>query len=183
MHTAHDDDALETLPVESPPSDEWTAGRVAAAPAPRPQRQSSATFTRLTTLPPALLDELPAWWHTRARDARVHATRRLDLDAPQRDRSGTWRMHGCLRSPWFRRAIGVELQLWPRLGAWTKVSMQPQRRVRVGRRYFRVGHRALDALTERLGSELRDERPHAAVAASRAAVSSSNEVRNPSSAS
>ena len=183
MDTAYDDDALETLPVESLPPDEWTAGRVVVAPSPRRQRLSSATFTRLTTLPPAILDELPAWWRTRARGARVHATRRLDLDAPQRDRSGTWRMYGCLRSPWLRRPIGVELQLWPRLGAWTKVSMQPQRRVRVGRRYFRLGHRALDALTERLGSELGDDRPHAALAASRAAVSSSNEERNPSSAS
>jgi hypothetical protein len=49
----------------------------------------------------------------------------------------------------------VELQLWPRLGAWTKVNMQPQRRVRVGRRYFRLGHRALDGLIERLENELR----------------------------
>jgi hypothetical protein len=49
----------------------------------------------------------------------------------------------------------VELQLWPRLGAWTKVSMQPQRRVHVGRRYFRLGHWALDGLIERLEQELR----------------------------
>jgi hypothetical protein len=79
----------------------------------------------------------------------------LEVDPPQRDRSGTWRMSGRLRSPWLRRPIGVELQLWPRLGAWTKVTMEPRRRVRVGRRYFRSGHGALDALTERLESELR----------------------------
>jgi hypothetical protein len=64
-------------------------------------------------------------------------------------------MSGWLGSPWLRRPIRVELQLWPRLGAWTKVSMQPQRRVRVGRRYFRLGHRTLDRLVERLEQELR----------------------------
>jgi hypothetical protein len=105
-------------------------------------------------LNPALLAGLPEWWDKRARDARVRATGRLDLDAPQRDRSGTWRMYGRLRSHRLRRPIGVELQLWPRLGSWTKLSMQPRHRVHVGRRYFRIGHRTLDALTERLDEEL-----------------------------
>jgi hypothetical protein len=159
------DDVLEPLPVDSPAPDEWpeewpdawVIRRVGMAPpATAPlQRQSSATFTRLTTVNPALLAGLPDWWRARAHDDRVRATRRLELDPPKRDRSGTWRMFGRLRGPGLRRPIGVELQLWPRLGAWTKVTMQPQRRVRVGRRYFRAGHRALDALSERLESELR----------------------------
>jgi len=163
MHTAHDD-VLEPLPVETAAADEWpgewsdeclVAGAGIAPRAPEPPRpQSSATFTRLTTLNPALLAGLPEWWCARMRGARVRATRRLELDPPLCDRSGTWRMYGYLRSPRLRRPIGVELQLWPRLGAWTKVTMQPQRRVRVGRRYFRAGHRALDALTERLETEL-----------------------------
>jgi hypothetical protein len=159
MRTAHDDDVLEPLPVAQPVEgfapDEWVAYPAIAAAAASARRQSPATFTRLTTLHPVLLAGLPEWWRTRARDARVRATRRLELETPQRDRSGTWRMYGSLRSPWPRRPIGVELQLWPRLGAWTKVSMQPQRRVHVGRAYFRMGHRALDALTARLESELR----------------------------
>src|SRR5262249_25336669 len=155
MRTAPDDELLEALPVQRVEPDGWVAHRADVAPAPAPPpRQSSATFTRLTALNPALLAGLPEWWGKRAGETRVRATRRLDLDAPQRDSSGTWRMYGWLRSPWLRRPIGVELQLWPRLGAWTKLSMQPQRRVRIGRRYFRTGHRALDALTERLDAEL-----------------------------
>jgi hypothetical protein len=155
VRTAHDDDVLEALPVDHGASDEPAIhGTGLARSAPPPQRQTSATFTRLTPLHPALLPGLPEWWRSRARDAHVRATRHLVLDAPQRERSGTWRMFGSLRSPWLRRGIDVELQLWPRLGAWTKLSMQPQHRVHISRRYFRIGHRALDALTERLGEEL-----------------------------
>ena len=115
----------------------------------------SATFTRLTELHPALLADLPNWWRRRAEEARVRVTRQLVLEAPKFESNGTWRLHGSLRSPWLRRRIPVELQLWPRLGAWTKVSLEPQRRVRLGRRYFNNGHRALDTLTDRLHTELR----------------------------
>jgi hypothetical protein len=115
----------------------------------------SATFTRLTELHPALLADLPNWWRRRADDARVRVTRQLVLEAPRFESSGTWRLRGSLRSPWLRRGIPVELQLWPRLGSWTKVSLEPQRRVRLGRRYFDNGHRALDTLTTRLHTELR----------------------------
>jgi hypothetical protein len=115
----------------------------------------SATFTRLTELHPALLADLPNWWRRRADDARVRVTRQLVLEAPRFESSGTWRLRGSLRSPWLRRRIPVELQLWPRLGSWTKVSLEPQRRVRLGRRYFDNGHRALDTLTTRLHTELR----------------------------
>lgn len=117
-------------------------------------RWSSATFTRMTALNPALLADLPNWWYGRADNARVNVSRRLLLEAPSFEPSGTWRLRGSLRSPWLRRWIPVELQLWPRLGAWTKVSLEPQRFVRPGRRYFRNGHRTLDALTARLTTEL-----------------------------
>ncbi len=117
-------------------------------------RRFSATFTRMTALNPALLADLPNWWYLRADKAGVSVSRRLLLEAPSFEPSGTWRLRGSLRSPWLRRWIPVELQLWPRLGAWTKVSLEPQRFVRPGRRYFRNGHRTLDALTARLTTEL-----------------------------
>ncbi|MDP9331984.1 MAG: hypothetical protein M3Q30_01545 [Actinomycetota bacterium] len=118
-------------------------------------RRFSATFTRMTALNPALLADLPNWWYGRADKARVSVSPQLLLEAPSFEPSGTWRLRGSLRSPWLRRWIPVELQLWPRLGAWTKVSLEPQRFVRPGRRYFRNGHRTLDALTARLTTELR----------------------------
>ncbi len=117
-------------------------------------RRFSATFTRMADLNPALLADLPNWWCRRADNARVRVSRQLLLEAPRFEPSGTWRLRGSLRSPWLRRWIPVELQLWPRLGAWTKVSLEPQRFVRPGRRYFSNGHRTLDALTARLTSEL-----------------------------
>ena len=67
---------------------------------------------------------------------------------------GLWRMDGSLRSPWRVRSIPVELSLWPRLGAWTKLALEPQRDVHVGRRYFSTGQRVLDAFCGRMIREL-----------------------------
>lgn len=117
-------------------------------------RRSSATFTRMTDLDPDLLVDLPSWWRHRADHARVRVNRQLVLGAPKFETGGTWQLRGSLRSPWLRRWIPVELQMWPRLGAWTKVILEPERDVRAGRRYFNIGHRALDTLTVRLTSEL-----------------------------
>jgi len=121
-------------------------------------RRFSATFTRVANLHPALLADLPDWWRRLADDTLVRVSRQLVVEAPKFESSGTWRLRGSLRSPWLRRRIPVELQLWPRLGAWTKVTLQPQRRVRLGRRYFANGHRALDTLTDRLNTELHGRR-------------------------
>jgi hypothetical protein len=146
----HEDDTLEALPVEAATPDQFVA-ELAMAPA---RSRTPATFTRLTTLHPARLAGLPEWWRRQGRDARTQAARRLVLDTPECEGSGTWLMRGSLRSAWLGRRIPVELQLWPRFGAWTKVSLQPRRRVHVGWRYFRNGHRALDELAARLNSEL-----------------------------
>jgi hypothetical protein len=144
------------IPTSAPPiptGPPWSIGGGVPPPA-GTGRRSSATFIRMTALNPELLADLPNWWCRRADDARVRVSRRLLLEAPRFEPSGTWRLRGSLRSPWLRRWIPVELQLWPRLGAWTKVSLEPQRFVRPGRRYFSNGHRTLDALTTRLTAEL-----------------------------
>jgi hypothetical protein len=153
MHEALEVETLPPLPVEEPVS--RPATRHSALPTESPRPKIPAAFTRLTTVHPSLLGDLPTWWRRRARDNRVHATRRLVLDPPQDEGNGTWRISGCLRGPLLYRPIPIELHLWPRLGAWTKLNMTPQRRVHAGRRYFRVGNHALDALTELLNSELR----------------------------
>jgi hypothetical protein len=113
-----------------------------------------ATFTRMVAVHPRALDTLDEWWARCERDDTVEIANRLVLEAPRRDEAGTWRLRGRLRSPGRLRRLPVELLLWPRLGAWTKISLEPVRDVHVGRRYFRSGHRVLDSLTARLMDEL-----------------------------
>ena len=105
-------------------------------------------------LHPTQLADLPNWWRHRARDQRVRVARWLSLEEPHYGASGAWQVHGRLRTRWLRRSIPVELQLWPHLGAWTKMSLEPQRRVHAGRGYFKTGHRELDTLADRLIGEL-----------------------------
>jgi hypothetical protein len=114
-----------------------------------------ATFSRMIVVDPTQLPDLPDWYRRSRNDDRVRISRRLWLGAPHREANGTWRVPGRLRSAWLLRSIPVDLLLWPHLGAWTKLSLEPQRRVHVGRRYFAKGHRVLDALTTRLIVELR----------------------------
>lgn len=127
----------------------WVA-TAPAVPPPVLKGEFAATFIRMFGLDPSRLAALPAWWQRRAEGGRVDVARRLLLDAPRQDAHGTWRLRGRLRSPGRARAIPVELLLWPHLGAWTKMTLEPQRRVLCGRRYFRSGHRVLDRLTAEL---------------------------------
>ncbi len=131
----------------------WNGPAVVAPVKPRAATFHS-TFNRMIGLPPARLVGMHDWWRACARDGRVRVTRRLSLEEPRPAPGGTWRTCGRLRSPWGMRSIPVELLLWPYLGGWTKVSLEPQRPVHVGRRYFRRGHRVLDTLTARLVGEL-----------------------------
>jgi hypothetical protein len=130
----------------------WTAMPV--TPAVPPSTKFRSTFTRMIGLHPAQLADLPNWWRDRARGAYVRVARNLFLEEPHYSASGTWHVRGRLRSRWLRRSIPIELDLWPHLDAWTKLSLEPQRRVHAGRRYFRKGHRDLDTLTNRLIGEL-----------------------------
>lgn len=131
----------------------WTHGEYRLAPTARPA-SFGASFTRMMELDPARLDSLPEWWHRRARDERVDIAHRLLLQEPRREDLGTWCIRGSLRNPWRRRSMSVELRLWPRLDAWTRMTVEPQRGVRVGRRYFASGHRVLDVLCDQLVREL-----------------------------
>jgi hypothetical protein len=184
VRTKHldDDDLLEPLPVDDgPPAHvvmvEVVRETIAEVPALRQaapwsydaQRQALivpttsylAAFSRMIALHPTQLEHLGEWFETNAVDARMRIVRRLTLGRPRVDPAGTWRMPGELRSPWRARSIPIELVLWPRLDAWTRLSLEPQRGVHVGRRYFRSGHRVLDVLCRRLIGEL----PNRSVAA------------------
>ena len=151
-------EVLEPLPVAVDPAD---TERLSTADARAfdcrsafPPARVSATFTRILDLPPDRLDALPAWWRSRARRDHARVARRLTLDPPAPSSGRTWRMHGHLASPWLRRPIAVDVTLWPWLGAWTKMTVEPRHHVLTGRAYFARGHRTLDALSDLLIEEL-----------------------------
>jgi hypothetical protein len=125
-----------------------------ATPGLPPTGRFRSTFTRMIGVHPAQLADLPNWWRRCARGTHVRVAPHLFLEEPHHGPSGTWRVRGRLRSTWLRRSIPIELDLWPHLDAWTKLSLEPQRRVHAGRRYFKKGHRDLDMLTNRLIGEL-----------------------------
>jgi hypothetical protein len=104
------------------------------------------TFSRMIALRADLLGYLPDWWRHRARNELVEIAGRLFLEQPRCVRADTWRMPGSLHSPGHLRSIPFELLLWPRFDTWTKLRLEPQRGVRVGRRYFANGRHALDEL-------------------------------------
>jgi hypothetical protein len=113
-----------------------------------------SSFSRMVGVSPTRLVGFQQWWEARERDGEVRVTRRLSLERPRPASGGTWRTNGRLRIPWGIRSIPVELLLWPYLGGWTKVLLEPRRAVHANRWYFRRGHRVLDALTTRLAEEL-----------------------------
>jgi hypothetical protein len=145
-------DELETLPVRDearrvqPPAT-WNRTSVL------PPARLTATFVRIIDLHPARLAALTPWWSRRAKHGRVRI-RRLSLEVVRVDADGVVRLHGRLHGGLLGRATPVELALWPWLGEWTKVALEPQRHVVMTRGYFRRGHRALDGLEAALGREL-----------------------------
>ncbi len=154
-------DDLETIPLPDPRDRTFVvAPRPASSvpsrpPSPVPTARLSATFTRIVDLHPSRLGELKPWWSRRAKHGRVRINR-LSLGPVRVDHGGTLRMRGWLRASLLGRATPVELTLWPWLGEWTKLSLEPQRHVVMTRTYFRRGHRALDAFADRLARESRD---------------------------
>lgn len=121
-----------------------------------PGGQSGPTnpaFTRMLDVTPERLERLPRWWESVARRGHVRLTRRLILEAPRPLPGGGWRMRGSLRRALITPAARFELTLWPHLGRYTKLSLEPRRRVHAGRRWFRRGHKGLDRLARALASQ------------------------------
>jgi hypothetical protein len=170
-----DVELLEPLPVDEPESRRGVVAAIVATidqatlvrslppytetpvADPPPMRAGAflAAFSRMFALAPDRLASLDEWYAAHAEHDRLPVTRRLVLGPPRAEGAGGWRVPARLRSPGRFRSIPVEIVLWPRLDAWTKLNVEPQRGVRVGRRYFRSGHRALDVLCDRLVRELR----------------------------
>jgi hypothetical protein len=124
----------------------WTRPDPRPLEAPRP---NPSAFVRMVELDAARLALLPDWWQQRAHNGRLWLTRRFAMGRPHQ-LGGTWTFAGQLRSAFGVRAIPFELTLWRQLDGWTRLHLQPERRVIIPVRYFREGHRALDLLIESL---------------------------------
>jgi hypothetical protein len=157
-------DDLETIPLQQEPRRENVVGQAKPSSAPStsssavpvPTARLSATFTRIIDLHPTRLVSLRPWWSAAARHGTVRV-KRLALETPIVDAGGALRMQGRFRGSRFGPTTPVELTLWPWLGEWTKLSLEPRRHVAMTRGYFRRGHRVLDVLADRLAKELRDD--------------------------
>ena len=112
------------------------------------------TFSRIFELHPVRLELLPGWWDQHARNERVTIARRLSLGPPQRIADCAWTMRASLRGRWQLRPLPMELSLWRHIGGWTKLTLEPERRVYIKGFYFDTGHRTLDVLCGQLVREL-----------------------------
>jgi hypothetical protein len=141
--------AEATAPGNSP----WSHDPAPAAPSVSVSAYAAA-FSRMIVLDDRQLARLPDWWRARARNRRVEIARRLTLGPPRSRPGGSWVLPARLRSPWRPRSLPADLLLWPHLGAFTKLRLEPARGVHVGRRYFASGQRVLDELSARLAREM-----------------------------
>lgn len=138
----------------------WIDDLVGGAPgttigvAPPPTAVTSAArqlpvFLRMIEVQTAALGELPAWWDSSAR-RRVAREMGWSLDELHAGAGGAWRVRGRMHRTRLRRRVPFDLLLWPHLGVYTKLVVEPRRHVHVSRRYFRRGHCALDRLAVEL---------------------------------
>jgi hypothetical protein len=112
------------------------------------------TFSRIVGLDPGRLTALPGWWERHARKEHVLIARRLSLSAPRQTPDGVWTMPAAL-SRTLLLSARMELSMWRHLSGWTKLALVPRRPVLIRGLYFENGHRALDALCDRLLHDLR----------------------------
>ena len=119
----------------------------------RSQRLST-TFVRMIEVDASRLRSLPEWWRTRAGGEPLRPTRRVSLDAPVLTPGNCWRGQGMLRPMLHATTVPVVLTLWPHIEGWTRLTLDPQRRVAASALYFNPGHRALDVFTHWLVTEL-----------------------------
>lgn len=110
-------------------------------------------FLRMVELPGGQLGAMvDDWWSTASKNGSSTVDHRLRLAKPRRDHLGGVTIAGRFRrfAPW--HWTPVVLELWPRHGRWTMITMTPQGGVFATRRYFRSGHAAIERLTRSLAA-------------------------------
>jgi hypothetical protein len=90
---------------------------------------------------------LEAWWAVGANAGAVTVERRLQLGPPEGDATIGWSMRGRVRRLTRRRWVPVVVELSTIRQDCTRMTMTPQVRVSVSKRYFRIGHSVLDCLS------------------------------------
>jgi hypothetical protein len=134
---------------------------------PYARQSASDVFTRMLAVDAPHLTALPSWWRAHMHAGRYETGRNLALHEPRCVR-GVWTARASLQCRLRRRAIPMELTLWPHFEGWSRLTLRPLRRTHTSAGYFRSGHRALDALC----AELREQLPELeAVTAPRSATS------------
>jgi hypothetical protein len=99
---------------------------------------------------------LDAWWPGEAKSGVVTVQHRLQLGPPEGDASTGWKMKGRVRRLTTLHWIPVVVELWANYEDCTRMTMTPQARVLVSRRYFRLGNSALDRLSAELAATSTD---------------------------
>jgi hypothetical protein len=117
---------------------------------PRAMGTKPPRFSRMIDLPgDNLAAVLAEWWANAGANRTALVGGRLVVSAP-RVEQGTWTLHGRLRRGLLRRAVPVVVELWAHNSWFTRLDLVPRTRVVTSRRYFRVGHRALDSFGRQL---------------------------------
>jgi hypothetical protein len=161
-----------TVPDESKPTmGIWRRAQAAVKLPPRPvfaaraavaETDKSPCFSRLVDLPGDELSIVLAdWCVEEGVDGTTSIADGLVVSAVQFE-GGTWSLIGHLRRGAGRRAVPVVVELWGYHVRFTRLTLTPRARVITSRRYFRVGHRALDGLERALlqrSRRLQEARP------------------------
>jgi hypothetical protein len=141
--------SLSNLPGQSPVGARSTSAPVVPFGGQSPR--VSPVFERTVDLHrgslPATLD---AWWSTRAKAGAVVVQHRLRLLQPERLGAAGWKIRGRVRRLTALHWIAVQIELWPVHEGLTRLTMSPEGHVLASPRYFRLGHYALDRLSEDL---------------------------------
>jgi hypothetical protein len=105
-------------------------------------------FSRMVRLDGGALGAaVETWWTQTAR----HGTRttcggRFQVKDLRGDVTGGWRMTGRVKRLTRLHWVPVVVELWPRYTEFAMLTMTPRTRVLASKRYFRLGHRALEDL-------------------------------------
>jgi hypothetical protein len=118
-------------------------------------KQSPVFYSAVRLEPARLQLDLHFRWAAES----VTIGRRLQLQPPVGSAATGWTLAGRMRRLTAFYWIPVVVQVWSVDGCLIRITMAPQRTVLASRRYFRLGHHALDGLSAELQSCAKGKNP------------------------